>query len=135
MVEYRQIGVIDEGLATELHFYFEINQVAVHPATKKVVVGKRIVEKPIQVPTVNDTDLQISIFLFGPNNGNINGKTLVQEEDALFALNDSATHTLTVGKHSGTYYLMPQSFSEDNEFNRNHPTTLKYDVLFLQKNI
>lgn len=135
MAEYREIGVLDKGLGTELNFYFEVREVIRHPSTKKIVVGKRLVEKEILSPTVEDKDILVTIFLFGNNQGDLNGKTLIQEEDALVALNDLSTHTLDLGKHSGTYYIRPESVIENVEYNRNHPFVISYDILFLEDNI
>ena len=135
MTEYREMLVIDEGEGDEFQAYFEVLDVIRHPSTKKIVVGKRLLERNILGPTTEDVDLSIAIYLFGPDQGNLNSKTLIQEEDALLAFNDLATHTLNVGKYSGTYYLAPESITENTEFNRQSPYTKRYEILFLQKNI
>ena len=135
MTDYMDFLEIDLGLSTEFKLYSQVQEVIRHPATVKRIVGKRIVESNVSVPTLEDVDMQVDIYLFGTDEGSLNTLALATEETTFLALNDIGVHTVDFGKYSGNYYIQPESVKEDTTYNREHPDSRKYSVLFLQKNL
>jgi len=134
---YRQILVINEDEADELLLYFRIISEGKHPATKKIVSGANILEQIIGIATIFDKDYTLELYLNGAAEGNLNSKTVAQEETALEALDDQTTITMKVkvGETAKTYYIDPKNFREDIAFNRTNTSVKRYIVKFLNVNI